>query len=96
MRHCDVAVIGPGLMGSAALDALLRRGVDAVDFDPSGPGALEGASHGCCRVFAVASACSGHGAKFAPAIGERLAKLALDPAYQVESYFQLSRYSRFH
>jgi sarcosine oxidase len=43
----------------------------------------------------VCSACSGHGAKFAPAIGERLAKLALDPGYQAEPFLQLSRYARF-
>jgi hypothetical protein len=43
----------------------------------------------------VASACSGHGVKFAPAIGEKLARLAIDPAYEVEPFFQISRYSRF-
>ncbi len=51
MRHCDVAVIGLGLIGAAALEALLRRGVDAVGFDPLGPGADRGSSHGSCRVF---------------------------------------------
>jgi 3-hydroxyisobutyrate dehydrogenase-like beta-hydroxyacid dehydrogenase len=34
MRTCDVAVVGLGLMGSAALDALLNAGVDALGFDP--------------------------------------------------------------
>lgn len=43
----------------------------------------------------VASPCSGHGAKFAPAIGDKLARLAIDPAYEVEPFFQLSRYSAF-
>lgn len=43
----------------------------------------------------VCSACSGHGAKFAPAIGQRLARLATDPSYEAEPFFQLSRYSRF-
>jgi sarcosine oxidase len=43
----------------------------------------------------VASACSGHGAKFATAIGEKLARLALDPSYDVEPFFKLSRYSAF-
>jgi sarcosine oxidase len=43
----------------------------------------------------VCSACSGHGAKFAPAIGQRLARLATDPSYQAEPFFQLSRYSQF-
>ncbi|MDZ4392799.1 N-methyl-L-tryptophan oxidase [Cypionkella sp.] len=51
MRHCDVAVVGLGLMGAAALEALLRRGVDALGFDPLGPGAARGSSHGSCRVF---------------------------------------------
>ncbi len=51
MRHCEVAVIGLGLMGAAALDALLRRGIDAVGFDPLGPGASQGSSHGSCRIF---------------------------------------------
>ncbi|MDB5471472.1 MAG: hypothetical protein JWR84_3032 [Caulobacter sp.] len=51
MRSCDVAVIGLGLMGAAALEALLRRGVDAVGFDPLGPGADRGSSHGSCRIF---------------------------------------------
>ena len=51
MRSCDVAVIGLGLMGSAALDALLNAGVDALGFDPLGPGASRGSSHGSCRVF---------------------------------------------
>ncbi|QAU36637.1 FAD-dependent oxidoreductase [Bradyrhizobium guangdongense] len=43
----------------------------------------------------VCSACSGHGAKFAPAIGQRLARLGTDPSYQAELFFQLSRYSQF-
>jgi sarcosine oxidase len=43
----------------------------------------------------VASPCSGHGAKFAPAIGEKLARLAIDPTYEVEPFFRLSRYSHF-
>ncbi len=51
MRHCDVAVIGQGLMGAAAMHALLRQGVDAIGFDPLGPGATTGSSHGSCRVF---------------------------------------------
>jgi sarcosine oxidase len=51
MRSCDVAVIGLGLMGSAALDALLSAGVDALGFDPLAPGTTRGSSHGSCRVF---------------------------------------------
>lgn len=51
MQTCDVAVVGLGLMGSAALDALLAAGVDALGFDPLGPGAVQGSSHGSCRVF---------------------------------------------
>lgn len=51
MRQCDVAVVGLGLIGSAALDSLMRRKVDALGFDPLGPGARKGSSHGSCRVF---------------------------------------------
>jgi glycine/D-amino acid oxidase-like deaminating enzyme len=51
MRSCDVAVVGLGLMGSAALGALLNAGVDALGFDPLGSGAKRGSSHGSCRVF---------------------------------------------
>jgi sarcosine oxidase len=51
MRRCDVAVIGLGLMGSAALHALLARGVDALGFDPLPVGSARGSSHGSCRVF---------------------------------------------
>jgi glycine/D-amino acid oxidase-like deaminating enzyme len=51
MRTCDVAVVGLGLMGSAALDALLNAGVDALGFDPLGPGSNRGSSHGSSRVF---------------------------------------------
>lgn len=51
MRQCDVAVVGLGLMGAAALHALLRQNVDAIGFDPLGPGAVQGSSHGSCRVF---------------------------------------------
>jgi sarcosine oxidase len=43
----------------------------------------------------VASACSGHGAKFASAIGEILADLALEPGYQADPAFRLDRFSSF-
>jgi sarcosine oxidase len=43
----------------------------------------------------VASPCSGHGAKFASAIGETLASLALDPAFQADPAFRLDRFSSF-
>lgn len=51
MRRYDIAVVGQGLIGSAALDALLRYGADAIGFDPLGPGAETGSSHGSSRVF---------------------------------------------
>ncbi len=43
----------------------------------------------------VASPCSGHGAKFAPAIGEILAQLAVEDGYEVDPAFRLGRYSGF-
>jgi sarcosine oxidase len=51
VRTCDVAVIGLGLMGSAALHALVWRGADALGFDPLPVGSDRGSSHGSCRVF---------------------------------------------
>ena len=51
MHTCDVAVIGLGLMGSAALYALVRQGADVLGFDPLPVGSDRGSSHGSCRVF---------------------------------------------
>jgi sarcosine oxidase len=43
----------------------------------------------------VASPCSGHGAKFAGAIGSMLADLALDAKVAQLPAFRLDRFSRF-
>jgi sarcosine oxidase len=51
MLRCQVAVIGQGLMGSAALYALLRRGVKAIGFDPLMVEDPRRSSHGSCRVY---------------------------------------------
>jgi len=51
MRTCAIAVVGLGLMGSAALYALARRGADVLGFDPLNPGAARGSSHGSCRAY---------------------------------------------
>jgi sarcosine oxidase len=51
MRTCEVAIIGLGLMGSSALHALVRRGVDVLGFDPLVPGESRGSSHGSCRIY---------------------------------------------
>jgi len=51
MRTCDVAIIGLGLMGSSALHALSRRGVDVLGFDPLVLGETRGSSHGSCRIY---------------------------------------------
>jgi sarcosine oxidase len=51
MRSCEVAIVGLGLMGSAALHALVRRGCDVLGFDPLVIGEAKGSSHGSCRVF---------------------------------------------
>jgi sarcosine oxidase len=50
-RICDIAVIGLGLMGSAALYALARQGADVLGFDALPVGSDRGSSHGSCRVF---------------------------------------------
>ena len=51
MERCDVGVVGLGLMGSAALHALRRRGCDVLGFDPLRLGDARGSSHGSCRIF---------------------------------------------
>src|SRR5476651_1741219 len=51
VRSCDIAVIGLGLMGSAALHALAQRGADALGFDPLPLGSDRGSSHGSCRIY---------------------------------------------
>jgi sarcosine oxidase len=51
VRTCDIAVIGLGLMGGAALYALARRGADVLGFDPLPVGSHRGSSHGSCRVY---------------------------------------------
>src|SRR5579859_2450578 len=51
MRHCDIAVVGLGLMGSAALHALARRGAAVLGFDPLRGGGARGSSHGSCRIW---------------------------------------------
>ncbi|HTO66961.1 MAG TPA: N-methyl-L-tryptophan oxidase [Bradyrhizobium sp.] len=51
MKTCDIAVVGLGLMGSAALYELSRRGADVLGFDPLAIGEARGSSHGSCRIF---------------------------------------------
>jgi sarcosine oxidase len=51
MRRCEIGIIGLGLMGSAALHELARRGADVLGFDPLEIGAARGSSHGSCRIF---------------------------------------------
>jgi len=51
MRACDIAVVGLGLMGAAALHALAARGADVLGFDPLAIGEARGSSHGSCRIF---------------------------------------------
>jgi sarcosine oxidase len=47
------------------------------------------------RRIIVASPCSGHGAKFASAIGAMLADLAIDPQFTPPAAFRLDRFSGF-
>lgn len=51
MRSCEIGIIGLGLMGSAALCELARRGLDVLGFDPLVIGEARGSSHGSCRIF---------------------------------------------
>lgn len=51
MRSCEIAIVGLGLMGSAALRSLATRGADVLGFDPMHLGEPRGSSHGSCRVY---------------------------------------------
>jgi sarcosine oxidase len=51
MPPFDVAIIGLGVMGSAALAALARRGKRVVGIDRFAPGHDRGSSHGTTRVI---------------------------------------------
>ncbi len=51
MPSYDVAVIGLGAMGSAALESLARRGCRVVGIERFAPGHDRGSSHGATRVI---------------------------------------------
>ena len=51
---CDVAVVGVGGAGSAALYQAAKRGVRAIGFDPHPPGHDRGSSHGETRIIRLA------------------------------------------
>lgn len=51
MAPCDVAVVGLGAMGSAALCHLARRGRSAVGIERLSPGHAFGSSHGRTRII---------------------------------------------
>jgi sarcosine oxidase len=53
MTSFDAAIIGLGVMGSAALAALARRGRRVVGIDRFAPGHDRGSSHGGTRVFRI-------------------------------------------
>jgi sarcosine oxidase len=50
----DVAVIGLGAFGSAALWRLAQRGVEVVGVEQHGIGHVHGSSHGLTRLFRIA------------------------------------------
>jgi sarcosine oxidase len=52
--QCDVAVCGLGVMGSAALHALARRGCSVVGIERYTPGHDRGSSHGETRIIRLA------------------------------------------
>jgi len=54
MAHYDIAIVGLGAMGSAALFHLARRGVRAVGIDRFSPGHDRGSSHGESRIIRLA------------------------------------------
>src|SRR3981081_2905411 len=59
----EVAVVGLGSMGSAALWQVARRGVGVIGFDQFEPGHPFGAGHGESKIFRTAYA---EGAEYVP------------------------------
>ncbi|HEV2036845.1 MAG TPA: N-methyl-L-tryptophan oxidase [Candidatus Dormibacteraeota bacterium] len=53
-RTADIAVVGLGAMGSAALWRLASRGASVVGFERFDPGHSLGSSHGATRIFRTA------------------------------------------
>src|SRR5437667_10209680 len=51
MSHFDVVVIGLGVIGSAALHQLARRGRRVVGIERFAPGHDRGSSHGATRII---------------------------------------------
>src|ERR1700757_2106120 len=54
MRSYDVAVVGPGAVGSAAVDALARRGRRIIGIERFEPGHKLGSSYGESRIIRMA------------------------------------------
>jgi sarcosine oxidase len=54
MSHFDVVVIGLGVMGSAALHQLARRGQRVLGIERFAPGHDRGSSHGATRIIRLA------------------------------------------
>jgi sarcosine oxidase len=65
MEHADVAVIGLGAMGSAALYQLAKRGVDVVGIDRYSPPHTLGSTHGDTRITRQAI---GEGTAYVPLV----------------------------
>lgn len=63
MLSCDLAIVGLGAVGSAALLAAARAGVDAVGIDRFSPPHDQGSTHGETRIVRAAI---GEGAAFTP------------------------------
>ena len=51
MKHCDVAVIGLGVMGAAAVWECARSGARVIGFETGGPTHADGSSHGATRIY---------------------------------------------
>ena len=63
MRSCDLAIVGLGAVGSAALLAAARAGIDVIGVDRFSPPHAHGSTHGETRIVRAAI---GEGADFTP------------------------------
>jgi sarcosine oxidase len=79
LARCIPAAAGPVRRSAVCLYTNTPDGHFVIDRHPAHPNVI------------VASACSGHGFKFAPAIGEMIARLVRDPAERAMELFQIGR-----
>lgn len=88
-ENADVVALAAQLFPDATAD-VVKSAVCLYMMTPDQDFILD--RHPALPNVAVGAGFSGHGFKFAPAVGEALANLVTDPTYQTQGRFQLNRF----